>query len=71
MNDRQRRIIGKLLNILDIEDRRLAYLSGMVDYIDITGADIERDFITQLYNHCCEHGTNNNTIYNWCDEWKK
>jgi len=69
MNDRQRRIIGKLLNIT--EGYRLVYLMGMLDYMNITGADIERDFITQLYNHCCEHGTNNNTIYNWCDEWKK
>ena len=69
MNDRQRRIIGKLLNIT--EGYRLVYLMGMLDYMNITGANIERDFITQLYNHCCEHGTNNNTIYNWCDEWKK
>lgn len=69
MNIRQRKFIGKLLNI--VEDKRLAYLTAMLDYMDYSGADIERDFITQLYNHCCEHGTNNNTIYNWCDEWKK
>lgn len=69
MNIRQRKFIGKLLNI--VEDKRLAYLTAMLDYMDYSGADIERDFITQLYNHCCEHGTSNNTIHNWCDEWKK
>lgn len=69
MNIRQRKFIGKLLNI--VEDKRLAYLTAMLDYMDYSGADIEREFITKLYNHCCEHGTSNDTIYNWCDEWKK
>lgn len=69
MNDRQRSIIGKLLNIT--EDRRLAYLAGMLDYMNITGADHEWEFIKDLYNYCCEHGTKQATIYNWCDEFKK
>ena len=69
MNDKQKRIIGKVLNI--VEDKRLAYLAGMLDYMDITGADSEREFITELHNSCCEYGAKNDTIYSFCDECRE
>jgi len=70
LNQKQIKIIGKVANIT--QDKRLAYLEGMIDYIQTTNSRSEREFITALYNYVAEHGSGTQTILvDFCDHWKK
>ena len=65
----QMKVIGKLTNL--IYDVRLAYLEGMLDYMEITQQDKGKEFITALYNYMSDHGQSNLTINDFYNKWKK
>lgn len=65
---KQLKIIGKLLNL--IPEVRMVWLEGMLDYIDITNQSELEEFVTGLYNYVAEHGTNNETISEFYNNWK-
>jgi len=67
MNRSQKAIIGKVMNI--IEDRRSAYLSGMADYMTITGNYDEGGFIIDLINYLNERNYKTETIIEFCKSW--
>ena len=65
----QMKIIGKLTNL--IYDVRLAYLEGILDYMETTQQDKEKEFITALYNYISEFGQSSHTINEFCSKWKE
>lgn len=67
--DKQLKIIGKVTNIE--RGKRLLYLQGMLDYIDVTHTHTEEKFMIALYNYVAEYGDDTSGIMeDFCHQWK-
>jgi len=69
MTELQKDIIGKVSNI--IEDRRSAYLAGMIDYMALTGSTAECDFVIGLLDYLNERNYKAETIAEYCEKQDK
>lgn len=65
------KIIGKVWNIE--QEKRLAYLEGMLDLIDIISKydTVDGNFICALHDYLAENGTKSAMIDSFCESYKK
>lgn len=63
------KFIGKLLNIE--RGKRLAYVQGMLDWMELIGIYTYHEFVVGIYNAIAEFGDSNEIIKQYYDEWKE